>query len=115
MSAPRIRLMAILVLLVLLALATVVGCSSNRRQVTGEWQFKGTQDTVRFDPGSSFISRAGPGVYTFTDATHVNLSIPASGVGGLSSGNWEVRFPDADTLILVSEKTGAIVELTRVK
>ncbi len=115
MSAPRTRLMAILVLLVVLALAPVAGCSSNRRQVTGEWRFKGSEDTVRFDPGSSFISRAGPGVYTFTDATHVNLSIPASGVGGLSSGSWEVRFTDVDTLVLVNEKTGATVELTRVK
>lgn len=105
----------ILTAVFLLALASVVGCSSMAGQMSGQWQIEGTDQTMKFNSGQSLVSSSGPGTYRSLDSKHVRLALAASGVGGLVSGDYEISFPDGNTMVLMHSETGNTTRLTRVK
>ncbi|MHB0879193.1 MAG: hypothetical protein ACYC5O_24410 [Anaerolineae bacterium] len=103
----------VLMMVFLIALASLAGCSSMAGKMSGAWQIEGTDETITFNSGSSLVSSNGPGTYRSVDNTHVRLALAEAGVGGLVSGEYEISFPDGDTMVLVNTASGNTSRLTR--
>lgn len=97
-----------------LALLSVVGCSSMAGKMAGKWQVDGTEVTIQFNSGDSLSSSVGPGTYRSIDSSHVRLNLPDAGIAGMKSGDYSISFPTAGTMKL-TDAAGTTYTLTKVK
>ena len=110
------RRVAILVSMVLLLGVLVAGCGSGQKNITGKWQLANSDVVLDIHKDGTIPSKVGMGLYRFLDSSHLNLYFQAPGIEGLVGYvDYEISFPDANSMILKHPEDGRTWEFTRVQ